>query len=66
MHALDFYVLIGYFVIVIVIGVLCSLKIKEQDDFFMGHRSFGKLLQTFAAFGAGTGANEPIQVGRTV
>ncbi|MFV1964714.1 MAG: sodium:solute symporter [Pirellulaceae bacterium] len=66
MHVLDFCVLVGYFAIVIVIGALCSLKIEEQDDFFMGNRSFGKLLQTFAAFGAGTGANEPIQVGRTV
>ena len=31
----------------------------------MGGRGFGKLLQTFAAFGAGTGAHEPITVGRT-
>ena len=31
----------------------------------MGGRGFGKLLQTFAAFGAGTGAHEPVTVGRT-
>ncbi len=65
MQRLDYIVLVGYFVMVIVIGILCSLRIKAQDDFFMGRRSFGKLLQTFAAFGSGTGANEPIQVGRT-
>jgi len=65
MHTLDVIVLVAYFIIVLLIGVLCSLRIKGQDDFLMGHRSFGKLLQTFAAFGAGTGANEPIQVGRT-
>ena len=39
--------------------------VKRQEDFFMGGRSFGRLLQTFAAFGSGTGANDPIQVGRT-
>jgi len=65
MQTLDYIVLVGYFAIVIVIGILCSRRIKGQDDFFMGHRSFGKLLQTFAAFGSGTGANEPIQIGRT-
>ena len=65
MQTLDYVVLVGYFLVMIVIGFLCSLRIKGQDDFFMGHRSFGKLLQTFAVFGSGTGANEPIQIGRT-
>lgn len=31
----------------------------------MGGRGFGKLMQTFAAFGAGTGSHEPVNVGRT-
>ena len=65
MQAMDVIVLIGYFATMIVIGVLCSLSIKKQEDFFMGGRGFGKLLQTFAAFGAGTGAQDPINVGRT-
>ena len=65
MQTMDIVVLIGYFATMIVIGVLCSLSIKKQEDFFMGGRGFGKLLQTFAAFGAGTGAQDPINVGRT-
>ncbi|GIW82584.1 MAG: hypothetical protein KatS3mg105_4391 [Gemmatales bacterium] len=65
MHTMDYVVLIGYFVAMIAIGVYCSLKIKKQEDFFMGGRGFGRLLQTFAAFGAGTGAQDPINVGRT-
>ncbi len=65
MQPLDLIVLAVYFLVVIAIGIACSRRVKAQDDFFMGHRSFGKLLQTFAAFGAGTSANEPIQVGRT-
>ena len=65
MQTMDIVVLVGYFATMIVIGVLCSLGIKKQEDFFMGGRGFGKLLQTFAAFGAGTGAQDPINVGRT-
>ncbi len=65
MQAMDIVVLVGYFTAMIVIGVLSSLTIKKQEDFFMGGRGFGKLLQTFAAFGAGTGAQDPINVGRT-
>jgi solute:Na+ symporter, SSS family len=65
MVALDYMVLVGYFLLMIGIGVYASLKIKAQEDFFMGGRSFGKLLQTFAAFGAGTGSSDPANVGRT-
>jgi len=65
MQTLDYAVLAAYFVSMIVIGVVCMRWVKRQEDYFMGGRSFGKLLQTFAAFGSGTGANDPIQVGRT-
>ncbi len=65
MHLLDYIVLVGYFVVMLVIGYICSRRIKAQEDFFMGGRGFGKLLQTFAAFGAGTGSQDPINVGRT-
>jgi SSS family solute:Na+ symporter len=62
---LDYAVLILYFVSMIVIGLWAMRKVKGQEDYFMGGRGFGKLLQTFAAFGAGTGAHEPVTVGRT-
>lgn len=65
MHALDIAVLAGYFAIMIGIGIYCSRRIKAQEDYFMGGRSFGKLLQTFAAFGAGTGSSDPVNTGRT-
>lgn len=61
----DYAVLVGYFVILIGIGVWVSRRIKKQDDYFMGGRSFGKLLQTFAAFGAGTGSSDPINTAGT-
>ena len=65
MAALDYYVLIGYFLLMIAIGIYCTYRVKAQEDFFMGGRGFGKLLQTFAAFGAGTGSSDPVNTGRT-
>lgn len=61
----DYIVLGGYFLMMIGIGVYSASRIKKQEDFFLGGRSFGKLLQTFAAFGAGTGSSDPINTGRT-
>ena len=65
MSTVDYLVLAGYFGLLILIGIVCSFAIRRQEDYFMGGRSFGKLLQTFAAFGAGTGSQDPINLGRT-
>lgn len=62
---IDITVLILYFSGMVGIGIWAMRRIKNQEDYFMGGRGFGKLLQTFAAFGAGTGAHEPVTVGRT-
>ncbi|MEE8451103.1 MAG: sodium:solute symporter family protein [Thermoguttaceae bacterium] len=61
----DYIVLLIYFAVMALIGLISMLKIKRQEDFFMGGRSFGKLLQAFAAFGAGTGSSDPINTART-
>ena len=41
------------------------LFVKKQEDYFLGSRSFGKLFQMFAAFGAGTNASDPIVTAKT-
>ena len=64
MHYLDLIVLVVYFGVMIVIGIYCSRRIKHQEDYFLGGRRFGKLLQTFAAFGAGTGSADPVNTAR--
>ena len=66
MNILDYAVILAYFFVMIVIGLWSMRRVKAQDDYFLGGRSFGKIMQTFAAFGAGTGAHEPVTVGRTV
>ncbi|MCG8651259.1 MAG: hypothetical protein MI861_15580, partial [Pirellulales bacterium] len=65
MSPIDFFVLVFYFVVMILIGLWAMRRVRDQEDYFMGGRGFGKLLQTFAAFGAGTGAHEPVTVGST-
>ncbi|MDG2214400.1 MAG: sodium:solute symporter family protein, partial [Verrucomicrobiota bacterium] len=46
------------------IGIWAMRQVKAQEDFFMGGRKFGKLFQTFAAFGAGTGSADPVNTAR--
>ena len=64
MHVQDYIVLIIYFAIMIGIGIYCARRIHKQEDYLLGGRGFGKLLQTFAAFGAGTGSSDPINTAR--
>ena len=65
MHILDYIVLVLYFFTLIGVGFYAARRVKKQEDYFMGGRSFGKLIQTFAAFGAGTGSADPVNTART-
>jgi len=62
---IDVLVIIGYFVVVIAIGVWSSRRIKDQTDYFLAGRKFGKFIQTFAAFGQGTSADSAVGVTTT-
>ena len=65
MILIDWLVLGGYFLLMAGIGVWSMRKVKGQEDYFMGGRGFGKILQTFAAFGAGKGSADPVNTART-
>jgi len=65
MHVLDYLVLIGYFGVMLRIGQLAMRRVKAQEDYFLGGRSFGQVIQAFAAFGAGTGSSDPVNTART-
>jgi SSS family solute:Na+ symporter len=60
MSGLDIVAIIIYFLLMVGIGFYSRKRTKNQEEFFMGGRSFGKLIQTFASFGAGTSADSPI------
>ena len=64
MEIIDYIVLLLYFSIMAGIGFALMRKQKKQEDYFMGGRKFGKLMQTFAAFGAGTGSADPVNTAR--
>tara|TARA_B100000029_G_scaffold433606_1_gene446510 strand:+ start:235 stop:2532 length:2298 start_codon:yes stop_codon:yes gene_type:complete len=64
MQTIDYLVLFTYFVGMAGIGFWLMRQQKRQEDFFMGGRQFGKLFQTFAAFGAGTGPADPVNTAR--
>lgn len=63
---LDLLVIAAYFGVIMLIGYWSAKRIKNQEDFFLGGRQFGKVIQTFAAFGQGTSADNAVGVSRTV
>ncbi|MDP7010583.1 MAG: sodium:solute symporter family protein [Verrucomicrobiota bacterium] len=64
MDFIDYLVLAIYFSGMAAIGFWAMRQVKGQEDYFMGGRKFGKLFQTFAAFGAGTGSADPVNTAR--
>ena len=61
----DTVVIVTYFTVLVSIGIWASRRIKNQEDYLLGGRSFGKLLQTFASFGSATSADGPVGVATT-
>ena len=61
---IDLAIIVIYFAAMIGIGYWSMRKIKSQEDFFMGGRGFGKMLQIFAVFGAGTSTDSPVGTAR--
>ena len=51
---LDIAVIFIYFVAIVYIAIRAARLVKNREDYFMAGRRFGKLIQTFAAFGQAT------------
>ncbi len=62
---LDLIVIAVYFVILVFIGFWSMRRVKNQEDYFLGGRKFGKLIQVFAAFGQATSADTGPSVATT-
>ncbi len=56
----DIIAIVLYFIVILGIGYYASRRIKNQEDYFLGGRRFGKFIQTFAAFGQGTSAENAV------
>jgi len=64
LHILDALIIVAYFLILILIGVVVARRIKSQEDFLMGGRRIGTWLQTFMNFGMATGSDVPVGASR--
>src|SRR6056297_1481068 len=62
---LDLIVIGVFFLAIIFIGFWVMSKVKDQEDFFMGGRKFGKVVQLFAAFGQATSSDTGPSVATT-
>ncbi len=62
---IDLVVIIVYFIVLIFIGFWSMRRVKNQEDYFLGGRKFGKLIQVFAAFGQATSADTGPSVATT-
>ncbi len=56
----DLIVIAVYAGLMIVIGLVAMLRVKNQEDFFLGGRRFGKFLQIFSAFGQATSSDSAV------
>ncbi|MFA5292725.1 MAG: sodium:solute symporter family protein [Phycisphaerae bacterium] len=51
---LDILVIVVYFAGMLAIGFWAMYRIKNREDYFLGGRRFGKMIQIFASFGQAT------------
>jgi len=56
----DLVVIILYFAVLIAIGFRAMKRIRNQEDYFLGGRRFGKLVQIFASFGMATSSETAV------
>ncbi|MBD3374567.1 sodium:solute symporter family protein [candidate division KSB1 bacterium] len=64
LHFLDLLTILVYFAAIVLIGYIANKRIKDEEDFFLGGRKFGKLVSIFLAFGAGTSSDTAITASR--
>lgn len=62
LSVIDIVVIFVYFVVTIGIGVWAMRRINNEEDYLLGGRRFGKIIQTFASFGMATSTTEPVGV----
>lgn len=60
LNIIDILVMCVYFAWIFWIGYKAMKNIHVQEDFFLGGRTFGRLITTFASFGQGTSAESAV------
>jgi SSS family solute:Na+ symporter len=65
MYLVDIIVIVAYLSVILGIAFWASKRIKSREDYLLGGRKFGKVIQTFASFGQATSADGPVGVATT-
>jgi solute:Na+ symporter, SSS family len=65
-HFLDYLVLAGYLIAVVVLGKIASRGASNQEGYFLAGRSLGRLYQFFLNFGNATDANAAVSTASVV
>jgi solute:Na+ symporter, SSS family len=65
MYLVDIIVIAVYLTVILGIAFWASRRIKSREDYLLGGRKFGKVIQTFASFGQATSADGPVGVATT-
>lgn len=65
MYLIDIIVIAVYLSAILGIAFWASKKIKNREDYLLGGRKFGRVIQTFASFGQATSADGPVGVATT-
>lgn len=66
LHPLDAGIVLVFLVATLAIGVRAARGVKQESDFYLGGRRFGKLLQFFLNFGNATDTTGAISLSREV
>jgi len=66
LNPIDWAVLIGYLILVALIGILAGLKIRGTESYFLGDRGFNRWLMIGQSFGIGTHAEMPVSLAGAV
>ena len=62
---IDAIVIILYFAVTLGIGYWAMRRIKNREDYFLGGRRFGKMIQIFASFGQATSVSTSVSATTT-
>lgn len=62
LHPLDWAVIAGYFVLIMIVGFIAARRVKGTHDYFLGGRSFNVWILIAQSFGVGTHAEQPVSL----
>ena len=63
---LDWAVIVAYFIVITVIGLIVGSRVRQSDEYFLGGRRFGPWLMVGQSFGVGTHAEMPVALAGAV